>query len=54
MYLSMKEVQFSIVVRVEDGYYIKREVTANVVDKKEKLVLCVMNTLTEWKTRDLC
>ena len=49
VYLSTKEVKFPIVVKVEDGDYIKREVVANIVDKEEELFLCGRKTLQEWK-----
>ena len=47
MYLSMKEVKFSLLVKMAYGDCIKREVTANVVDKEEELFLCGRITLTE-------
>ena len=50
MYLSMKEVKFPIGVKLEDGDYIKREVTSSVVDKEEELFLCGRKTLNEWRT----
>ena len=45
--LSTKEVKFPIVVKVEDGDYIRREVVANIVDKNEELFLCGRKTLME-------
>ena len=48
--MSMKEVEFPIMVKVEYSDYIKTEVTANVVDKVEELFLYGRKTLTEWKT----
>ena len=40
VYLSMKDVKFSIVVKVEDDDFVKREVTTNILDKEEELFLC--------------
>ena len=36
VYLTTKEVIFPIIVRVEDGDYIRRDVMANVVDMEEE------------------
>ena len=41
--------KFSIVIKVKNDDYIKREVTTNIIDKKEELFLCGWKTLTEWK-----
>ena len=49
VYLSTKEVKFPLIVKVEDGDYIKREVVANIVEKEEELFLCGRTTLQEWK-----
>ena len=49
VYVSTKEVRFPIVVKVEGDDYIKREVTANIIEKEEELFLCGRQTLTEWK-----
>ena len=40
LYLSTKEIKFPIKIKIEDGDYIKREVTANVVDKEQELFWC--------------
>ena len=37
IYISMKEVKFPIVVKVEDGDFVKREVTTKFLEKKEEL-----------------
>ena len=37
-------------IKVEDGYFVKTEVTENMVDKEEELFLCGRKMLTEWKT----
>ena len=45
-YLSMKEGKLSVVVKMEDADYMKREVVVDVVGKEE-LLLCVRKTLTD-------
>ena len=45
----MKVGKQPIVVKVEDEDVVKREVTANVVDKEEELFLYGRKTLIQWK-----
>ena len=49
VYMSRKEIRFQIVIRVENDDYIKREMTANIIENEEELFLCGRQTLTEWK-----
>ena len=49
VYMSTREVRFPIVIRMENDDYIKREVTANIIEKEEELFLCGRQILTDWK-----
>ena len=47
LYLIMNKFKFTIVVKVEEGDYIKRVVKSNYVDKNKEFFLCGRKILTE-------
>ena len=50
LYISTSEVTFPIVMKVEGNDYVRREITANIIDSDEVTFLCGQKTLTDWKT----
>ena len=50
-YLSTSEVTFPIMIKVENDDYIKRELTANVIETDDISFLCGRKTLEEWDTK---
>ena len=49
-YVSSEKVKFPVVMKTNENDFIKREVTANVIDYDEVNFLCGKETLKEWKT----
>ena len=50
LYVSTEKVKFPIVMKTDRNDFIKREVTANVIESDEVTFLCGEETLMEWKT----
>ena len=49
-YISTEKVTFPIVVKADDNDFIKRNVTANIIESNEVNFLCGEETLVDWKT----
>ena len=47
--MSIKEVKFPFIIKVDNGDYIKREIIANVIEKEEDLFLCRLKNLKKLK-----
>ena len=50
LYISTLEVTFPVVMKVEEDDYIRKDITANIIDSDEVTFLCGRKTLTEWNT----
>merc|ERR1712105_100619 len=49
-YISTEKVTFPIVMESDDNDFIKRNVTANIIDSNEVNFLCGEETLVDWRT----
>ena len=49
-YVSTKKVTFPVVMKTDGNEFIKREVTANIIESNEVNFLCGEETLVNWKT----
>merc|ERR1712105_210462 len=49
-YISTEKVTFPVVMKTDDNDYIKRDVTANVIESNEVNFLCGEETLVDWRT----
>ena len=50
MYLSKEKVKFQVVMKTDRNYFIKREVSVNVIESNKVNFLCGKQTLKEQKT----
>ena len=49
-YISTEKVTFPVVMKTDNDDFIKRDVTANIIESKEINFLCGEGTLMDWKT----
>merc|ERR1712105_60980 len=49
-YVSTEKIKFPVVMKTNQDDFIKREVTANVIESNEVNLLCGKQTLKDWKT----
>ena len=49
-YISTEKVTFPVVIKTDDNDFMKRSVTANVIQSNEVNFLCGEETLVDWRT----
>ena len=50
LYISVEKVKFPVVMKMDGDDFVKREVTANVIESDEVTFLCGEETLMDWRT----